>query len=401
MKILVLNCGSSSLKYQLIDMETVSVLAKGNYERIGEAEAFLTHKVGGEKVVINQGVKTHDEALKQIISCLLDPQFSTISSLDEIFGVGHRVAHGGEIFKDATLIDNKVIEDIEKLAVFAPLHNPASVMGIKACKELMPNTPMVAVFDTSFHQTMPKESYMYPIPKEYYEKYGIRKYGFHGTSHKYVANRLAELLNKPIEELKIVTCHLGQGASIAAIKEGKSVNTSMGLTPLGGIGMCARSGDLDPSVVTFLMDTLKVSTEEINTILNKQSGVLGISGVSSDFRDVEAAKDEGNERAILAINMHNRTVAEYIARYMVSLQGLDVIVFTAGIGENDADVREAVASDMEYLGIKLDFAKNRNVSSLDAPWDISTEDSAVRIFVIPTNEELVIARDTKELVASL
>ena len=394
MKILVLNCGSSSLKYQLIDMETSNVLAKGNYERIGEDEAFLTHKVGGEKVVINRSVKTHDEALKQIIACLLDPQFSTISSLDEIKGVGHRIVHGGEIFKGSVLIDEKVIEDIEACAVFAPLHNPAAVMGIKACLELMPGTPMTAVFDTAFHQTMPKESYMYPIPKEYYEKYGIRKYGAHGTSHKYVANRLAELINKPIEELKIVTCHLGQGASISAVDGGKCVDTSMGLTPLGGIAMVTRSGDLDPSVVTYIMDKENISPKDMESILNRKSGLSGMTGLAPDFRYIESVSEE-NEEAGLAVDVFTSKVAEYVARYAAKMSGIDAIVFTGGIGENQINVRTKVCERLGFMGLAIDKELN-NVKSEERK--ISTEDSRVTAYIIPTEEEYMIAKDTLECI---
>ena len=394
MKILVLNCGSSSLKYQLIDMETVNVLAKGNYERIGEDEAFLTHKVGGEKLVINKGVKTHDQALNEIISCLLSPQFSTISSLDEISGVGHRIVHGGEIFKGSVLIDDKVIEDIKACAVFAPLHNPAAVQGILACKELMPNTPMVATFDTAFHQTMPKESYMYPIPKEYYEKYGIRKYGAHGTSHKYVANRLAELIAKPIEELKIVTCHLGQGASISAVDGGKCIDTSMGLTPLGGIAMVTRSGDLDPSVVTYIMDKENISPKDMENILNKKSGLSGMTGLAPDFRYIESVSNENTEAA-LAVDVFTSKVAEYIARYAAKMSGIDCIVFTGGIGENQINVRTKVCERLGFMGLTIDKELN-NAKSEERK--ISTEDSKVLAYIIPTEEEYMIAKDTLECI---
>jgi len=394
MKILVLNCGSSSLKYQLIDMENTKVLAKGNYERIGEDEAFLTHKVGGEKVVINQGVKTHDEALKQIISCLLDPQFNTISSLDEISGIGHRVAHGGEIFKNSILIDDDVIRHIEELAIFAPLHNPAAAMGIKACKELMNTTPMVAVFDTAFHQTMPKSSYMYPLPKEYYEKHGVRKFGFHGTSHKYVAYRLAEILDKKIAELKIVTCHLGQGSSIAAIDKGVCVDTSMGLTPLGGIPMVTRSGDMDPSVVTYIMDKENISPKEMESILNRNSGLSGMTSLAPDFRYIESLAEE-NEEAKLAVEVFTTKVAEYIARYAAKMCGIDAIVFTGGIGENQINVRRKICAHLRFMGLEIDDEKN-NVKSEERK--ISSNNSKVLAYIIPTEEEYMIAKDTLEII---
>ncbi len=396
MKILVLNCGSSSLKYQLIDMETETVITKGTYERIGMNNSFITIKQDEEKIRIEHPVKNHEKALKFVFEdILMGEKYGKINSLSEIDAIGHRIVHGGEKFSKAAIVTDEVIENIREVIPLAPLHNPAALLGIEACKSVVPNMPMVVVFDTAFHQTMPKESYMYPLPYDFYEKYKVRKYGFHGTSHRYVSQRVADILGKDIKDLKIITCHLGQGASICAIKDGKSVNTSMGLTPLGGIGMCARSGDLDPSVVTYLMENLKISSKEINDILNKQSGVLGISGVSADFRDVEAAKDEGNERAILAINMHNRIVAEYIARYMVSLQGLDVIVFTAGIGENQIRIRKGICDELKFLGVEIDDEKN---NTRGEEIEISTQNSKIKVFVIPTDEEIMIARDTMNLI---
>ncbi len=396
MKILVLNCGSSSLKYQLIDMKDETVITKGTYERIGMNNSFITVKQDGEKIRIEHPVKNHEKALKFVFEdILMGKEYGKVKSLSEIDAIGHRIVHGGEKFKEAVLITDEVIEKIKEVIPLAPLHNPAALLGIEACRSVVPDMKMAAIFDTAFHQTMPKENYMYPLPYEFYEKYQVRKYGFHGTSHRYVSGRVAEIMGKDIKDLKIVTCHLGQGASISAIKDGKSINTSMGLTPLGGIGMCARSGDLDPSVVTYLMDTLNVSTEDINNILNKQSGVLGISGVSADFRDVEAEKDNGNERAILAINMHNRIVAEYIARYMVSLQGLDVIVFTAGIGENQIRIRKGICDELKFLGIEIDDEKN---SIKGEEIEISSPNSKVKVFVIPTDEEIMIARDTLNLI---
>ena len=396
MKILVLNCGSSSLKYQLINMDDESVITKGTYERIGMNNSFITVKQDGDKIRIEHPVKNHEKALKFVFEdILMGQEYGKINSLEEIDAIGHRIVHGGEKFSEAVLVNDEVIQNIKDVIPLAPLHNPAALLGIEACKSVVPNMPMAVIFDTAFHQTMPKENFMYPLPYEFYEKYKVRKYGFHGTSHRYVSNRVAEIMGKDIKDLKIITCHLGQGASIAAIKDGKCVNTSMGLTPLGGIGMCARSGDLDPSVVTYLMDNLNISTKEISDILNKQSGVIGISGVSADFRDVEAAKDEGNERAILAIDMHNRIVAEYIARYMVSLQGLDVIVFTAGIGENQIRIRKGICDELKYLGIEIDDEKN-NIRGEEA--EISTANSKIKVFVVPTDEEIMIARDTMNLI---
>ena len=394
MKILVLNCGSSSLKYQLLDMERKTLLAKGNYERIGEKESFLTHKTEHSKEVINKSVYSHDEALKVIMQELLNPKYNTISSLDDINGVGHRIVHGGEIFKCSTLINNKVIEDIEKCAVFAPLHNPAAVQGIKACLALMPNTPMVAVFDTAFHQTMPKESYMYPIPYEYYEKYGIRKYGAHGTSHKYVAQKAAEVIGKDIQELKIVTCHLGQGASITAIDKGISIDTSMGLTPLGGIPMVTRSGDLDPSVITYIMDKEGLSAKEMENILNKKSGLSGMSGFSPDFRYIEELS-YNDEQAELVITIFCEKVAEYIARYAAKMSGIDAIVFTGGIGENQINVRKKICEHLKFMGVDIDENKNNVKSELVK---ITKDSSKVAAYVIPTDEEMVIALDTLKLI---
>lgn len=397
MKILVLNCGSSSLKYQLINMENEEVITKGTYERIGMNNSFITVKQDGEKIRIEHPVKNHEKALKFVFEdVLMGEEYGKIKSLREIDAIGHRVVHGGEKFKEAVLVTDEVINEIREVIPLAPLHNPAALLGIEACKSVVPEMPMAVIFDTAFHQTMPKESYMYPLPYEFYEKYKVRKYGFHGTSHRYVSNRVAEVIGKDIKDLKIVTCHLGQGASLCAIKDGKSVNTSMGLTPLGGIGMCARSGDLDPSVVGFLMDNLNISASEMMEILNKQSGILGISGISADFRDVEAAKDENNERAILAIDMYNKIVAEYIARYMVSLNGLDVIVFTAGVGENQIRIRKGICENLSFLGIKIDDEKN---NSRGEEVEISTADSKIKVFVIPTDEEIMIARDTMALIS--
>mgnify|MGYP004487553139 CR=1 FL=1 len=394
MKILVINCGSSSLKYQLIDMDGEKLITKGTYERIGEA-SFLTHKINGQKYVLQHPAKTHKEALDFAIQQLLNKDYPAISSLDEIGAIGHRTVHGGEYFKESVIIDDEVIKRIEECSSLAPVHNPCSLIGIRACQELMPGKPMVAVFDTAFHQTIPEERYIYPIPYKYYEKYKIRKYGFHGTSHYYVSHRIAEVLGKPIEDLKIVNCHLGQGASICAIQGGKSVETSMGLTPISGIPMCSRSGDLDPSIVTFLMKNENMTAEDIDNMLNKDSGIWGICGVSKDVRDIEAAIDEGNEKAKLALEHYKYKIAEFIAKYAVAMQGIDVITFTAGVGENQVRVRKGICEYLKFMGVKIDDERNK-VKSEEAL--ISTDDSSIPVWVIPTNEELVIARDTLRLV---
>ena len=392
MKILVLNSGSSSLKYQVIDMETEEVLAKGYFERIGQSDSFLTHKVNGKKHKFEHYAENHDKAISFVLSRLMNPHYGVIKSLDELAGIGHRVAHGGERFTNPVVITDEVIEEIEKCIELAPLHNPASILGIKACKKLVPNMKMVAVFDTAFHQTLEKERYLYPIPYEYYEKYGIRKYGFHGTSHKYVANRVAELVGKDIKDLKIINCHLGQGASICAIENGKSVETSMGLTPLGGISMGTRSGDLDPSIITYIMKKENLKSEEMENILNKYSGAYGISGVSVDFRDIEAEAGEGEERSILALDNFHYLVAGYVARCALSMNGFDILTFTAGVGEKGQDSREAICDYLEVFGVKIDKEYNQKVKGEEA--EISSKDAKVRTFVIPTNEELMIARET-------
>ena len=395
MKILVVNCGSSSLKYQLIDMTDESVLAKGNYERIGEKEAFVTHKVENEKYVINQAVFNHDEALKIVLEQLLHKEYGVIKDLSEIDAVGHRIVHGGEIFDKSVLIDDKVIEQIDECSCLAPLHNPAAILGIKACQKAMPNIKMVAVFDTAFHQTIPEENYLYPIPYEYYKKHRIRKYGAHGTSHKYVAERVAKKIGKQLESLKIVTCHLGQGASICAIDGGKSIDTSMGLTPLGGIAMVTRSGDLDPSVVTTIIEKENISANEANTILNKKSGLYGITGLNPDFREIENASVEGHEKAIVAINLFTKTIAQFIAKYAVSLNGLDAIVFTGGIGENQINIRRKVCEYLKWMGVEIDLNKN-NIRGEET--ELSSLNSKIKVYLIPTNEELSIAKDTMDLI---
>ncbi len=396
MKILVLNCGSSSLKYQLMNMDDESVMAKGNYERIGQNNSFLTHKVNGEKYVIENPVPTHDEAIKLVMEQLLHKDYGVIKSLDEIDGIGHRIVHGGEKFKKSVLVTDEVIKGIEECSDLAPVHNPGALMGIKACQRLMPDKKMVTVFDTAFHQTIPEERYLYPIPYHYYDAYKIRKYGFHGTSHSYVSKRVAEVMNKDIKDLKIIVCHIGQGASLCAVQNGISVDTSMGLTPLGGIMMCARSGDLDPSIVTYLMKKENLSSDEMDKILNKESGVLGISGLTPDIRDIEKAASEGNKRAELALKAYDLNIAQYIAKYAVSMGGVDVIAFTAGVGENQTNRRREICKKLKFLGVKLDESRNE-VRGEEK--EISSDDSLIKVYVIPTNEELVIARDTKELIS--
>lgn len=396
MKILVLNCGSSSLKYQLINMETEEVIAKGNYERIGEPEvSFVTHKVNGEKYRIENPAPTHKEALEFIIKQLTETEYAVLSSLDEINGIGHRIVQGAEKYADPVLIDDSVVAGILEVADLAPVHNRAAAMGIEACRSLMPDKPSVAVFDNGFHKTIPEERFLFPIPYHYYRDYKIRKYGFHGTSHYYVSRRVAEILGKPVESQKTIVCHIGQGASLCAVDGGKSVDTSMGLTPLGGIMMCARSGDLDPSIVTYIMKKDNVKPEDMDKILNKESGLYGLSGVAPDVRDVEAEKSNGNERAAIALEAYDLNIAQYIAKFIVSMGGVDNIVFTAGVGENQKNRRAGICKKLEFLGIKLDEAKNEVKGEEE---EISTPDSKIKVFVIPTNEELVIARETQKLI---
>ena len=395
MKILVLNSGSSSLKYQVIDTETGEMLVKGYYERIGQVGAFLTHKVNGEKHHFEHPAKNHEKAIRFVMQRLTGDHYGVFKSLDELDAIGHRVVHGGEQFKDAVLITDEVIQGIKNNEMLAPLHNPAAILGIEACKKVVPNKPMVAVFDTAFHQTISKEKYIYPIPYEYYEKYHVRKYGFHGTSHQYVANRVAEILGKDIKDLKIVNCHLGQGASICAIKNGESVETSMGLTPLGGIPMGTRSGDLDPSVVTYLMKKEGLDAEEIEEVLNRESGVYGISMVSVDFRDIEAEALAGGKHAKLALDAYHYSIAGYIAKCAVAMGGIDVLTFTAGVGEKSPYSRSEICKQLGVLGVEISGKANL-VKGEEA--EISSANSKVRIFVVPTNEELMIARETAELV---
>ncbi|SKA76307.1 acetate kinase [Clostridium sp. USBA 49] len=397
MNILVVNCGSSSLKYQLINMDNESVLAKGVVERIGIEGSVLTQKVEGrEKYIVNKPMPTHKEAIKLVLDALVDSKNGVIKDMSEISAIGHRVLHGGEKYADPVLITDDVTKVIEEYIPLGPLHNPANLMGINVCKELMPNTPMVAVFDTAFHQTIPDHAYIYPLPYELYTKYRIRKYGFHGTSHRYVSKAAAKMLDKNIEDLKIITCHLGNGSSVAAVKNGKCIETSMGFTPLEGLAMGTRSGSIDPAIIPFLMKELNYSTDEVDNLLNKKSGVLGISGVSSDFRDIEDAANSGNKRAKLALDVFNYKVKQFIGSYTAVMNGVDCIVFTAGLGENSPETREAICDNLDYLGIKLDKSKNK-VRGKAA--DISAEDSKVKILVIPTNEELMIARDTKEIIS--
>ena len=395
MKILVLNCGSSSLKYQLIDMETEEVMASGKYERIGEKEAFITHKACGKKVKIEHIALNHTDAIEFTLEQFTNPEYKVIDSLDEVTAVGHRLVHGGEKISHSTVIDDNVIDVLKQCTDLAPLHNPAGIMGIEAAKKVMPNKPMVGVFDTAFHQTIEKDKYIYPIQYEFYEKYGIRKYGFHGTSHMYVSQRLAEIKQKDIKDLKIVTCHLGQGSSICAVDGGKSIDTSMGLTPLGGIPMVTRCGDLDPSVVTFLMKKENISADEVENILNKQSGVMGVSGLAPDFRVIEDAANNGDEKAKIAMNIFKYSVASYIAKYAVAMRGIDAIIFTGGVGENQIKVREDICKQLEFMGVNIDSEAN-NVRGEEKL--ISKPDSKVEVYIIPTNEELMIAKETVRLI---
>ncbi|MBR3294186.1 MAG: acetate kinase [Oscillospiraceae bacterium] len=397
MKILVINAGSSSLKYQLIDMENEQLMAKGLCERIG-IDGHLKHTplVDG-KPVFNEDVPmpTHSEAIAAVIDKLTSAEYGVVSSMKEIDAVGHRVVHGGEKFASSVLINDEVLAAIEECIPFAPLHNPANITGINACRAVMGDVPMVAVFDTAFHQTMPSKAYMYAIPFDYYKNDGIRRYGFHGTSHRYVSARCAELMGKPIEELKIISCHMGNGSSLAAVCKGKVLDTSMGFTPLVGLPMGTRCGDLDAGIIQFLMSKYGYSIDEMLNILNKKSGVLGVSGVSSDFRDLDAAAAEGNERAQLALDMFNYWVAKVAGSYAAAMNGVDAIIFTAGVGENGADTRAAICEYFGYLGVKLNAEAN---AKRGQDIMISTEDSPVKVFVIPTNEELVIARDTRDIV---
>ena len=402
MKILVINAGSSSLKYQLIDMDNEEMLCKGNCERIGIPGGIFTHKTADGRVLDKKvNMLDHTAAFTQVKDALLDPEFGVIKSLDEISAVGHRVVQGGAIFSKSELVTEKVIEDIESLIPLAPLHNKAHVQGIRACRDLFgTELPEAVVFDTSFHATMPEKAYIYSIPYEYYEKYAVRRYGAHGTSHRYVSARCAELMGQDIKDLKIITCHLGNGSSITAVEGGKCIDTSMGLTPLDGFMMGTRSGTLDPSVVTFIMEKEHLTPSEMDQVLNKKSGLLGVSGVSSDDRDVTTARKEGNARAKLAQDILEYQVSKFVGSYMVSLGGCDAIVFTAGVGENQTAHRAEICKYLEFAGVKLDPQKNEEMT-LGKEGEISAPDSKIKVFVIPTNEELVIARDTKALVEAL
>ncbi len=399
MKILVINAGSSSLKYQLIDMDNEQVLAKGNCERIGLEEGIFTHKTSdGRELKNNLPMKDHTAAFMQVKNAVTDGDYGVIKDLKEVSAIGHRVVQGGSLFSESVIVDEKVIEGIESLIPLAPLHNKAHVQGIKACIGVFgKDVPEVVVFDTAFHSTMPPKAFMFNVPYEYYEKYSVRRYGFHGTSHRYVSARCAELIGKDKKDLKIITCHLGNGSSITAVDGGKVVDTSMGLTPLDGFMMGTRTGTLDPSVVTFIMEKEGFTPKEMDDVMNKKSGLLGISGVSSDDRDVTAASESGNERAKLAQDILEYQISKFVGSYMVALGGCDAIVFTAGIGENQFKHRAEVGKYLEFMGVKLDDELNTQMV-LGKEGKISAEDSKVAVYVIPTNEELVIARDTKELV---
>ena len=411
MNILVVNAGSSSLKYQLIETESGAVAAKGNCERIGSSGSLITHKqvlADGKEVKHVKAIpmKDHSEAMKLVVEALTDKEIGCISSMDEIQAIGHRVVHGGAYFSGSILMTEEVLEKLELCKAFAPLHTVAHLMGIKGCLAIMPNKPQVLVFDTAFHQTMAPEAYMYALPYEFYEKHGIRRYGMHGTSHRYVSAEMAKLLGKPVEETKIVTCHIGNGSSISAVKGGKVMDTSMGFTPLAGVEMGTRCGDIDPAIVPYLMEKENLSTDEVNDLMNKKSGFLGISGFSSDSRDLEEAISAGKddpkyERANLAVNILKHQIKKFIGSYAAVMNGLDAVVFTAGIGENNPHLREIVCQDMEFFGIKFDKAANDAAPHVSENTKISTDDSKVAVYVIPTNEELVIAQDTAAIVSSL
>lgn len=400
MKILVLNCGSSSIKYKLYNMDDESVLAQGGVERIGIDNAFIQVKLpDGSKKKIMRDLPTHKEGVQLVFECLTDPEIGAIKHLDEIDAVGHRIVQGGDIFNKSCIVTPEVEKGIESLIDLAPVHNKGHLAGIRAVDHLLPTTPQVTVFDNAFHSTMPDYAYLYAVPYEIYTKYHVRRYGFHGTSHRYVSHRVAELEGKGIKDLKIITCHIGNGASVAAIKDGKVVDTSMGLTPLAGLMMGSRSGDIDPSAVTYIMEKLHMEPQEMAEYLNKKSGVLGISGVSSDMRDVEKAASEGNKMAKLALTMYNYRIKKYIGSYAAVLNGVDVIVFTAGVGENQASMREGATEGLDYLGVKIDKELNNTVHGTETK--ISAPDSKVDVWVVPTDEEIVIARDTKALVEGM
>lgn len=395
MKVLVINCGSSSLKYQLFNMADESVLAKGLVERIGIEGSVLKHQPGeAEKVTIETEIPDHSVAIKLVLNALVDAKHGVIKDMNEISAVGHRVVHGAEKFATSVRINDAVMDALEECIEMAPLHNPPNILGIKACEKLMPGVAQVGVFDTAFHQTMPKHAFIYGLPYEVYKKHGIRRYGFHGTSHKFVSQQCAEMMGKKPEDIKVITCHLGNGSSVAAVKNGAVVDTSMGLTPLEGLVMGTRCGDIDPAILPMLMKKENMDADAIDSYINKESGVLGISGVSSDFRDIEGAADGGNERAQLALDVFAYRVQKYVGAYAAAMNGVDAIVFTAGLGENSISMRESIAEAFGYLGAKIDKDRN-NVRGKAC--EISTADSKVKLFVIPTNEELMIARDTKSI----
>ncbi|WP_276816917.1 acetate kinase [Segatella maculosa] len=397
MKVLVLNCGSSSIKYKLYNMDNEAVLAQGGVERIGLDNAFIKVKLtNGEKKQIMADLPTHKEGVSLVFKCLLDPEFGAIKDLKEIDAVGHRIVQGGDKYNKSVIVDKQVEQDIEELCDLAPVHNAGHLKGIRAVDALMPTTPQVCVFDNAFHSTMPDYAYLYAIPYELYEKYHIRRYGFHGTSHRYVSQRVCEILGLDVNNSRIITCHIGNGASVAAVLNGKVIDTSMGLTPLAGLMMGSRCGDIDASAVTYLMDKLGKKPQEMADYLNKQSGVLGITGISSDMRDVENAAQKGNKRAKLALEMYDYRIKKYIGAYAAALGGVDAVVFTAGVGENQTGTREQACAGLEFLGIKIDKPKNATIHGEEAI--ISTPDSKVKVVVVPTDEEIVIARDTKELV---
>ena len=396
MNVLVLNAGSSSLKYQLINVETHEVLAKGICERVGSAEAFHKHGIDENEVVIDTPMPDHNAAMALVLEALTSGPTKAIDSLDDIDAVGHRVVQGGKYFDRSVLIDDDVVAKIDELAELAPLHNKAALMGIEACREQMPGKPMVAVFDTSFFQTIPPKAYMYPLPYELYEKHAIRKYGAHGTSHRYIAERAAAFMDEPLEDLKLITCHLGNGCSLSAIDHGVAVDTSMGLTPLDGLMIGTRCGAIDPAIVPFIMEKENLTAAEVNDLMNKKSGLLGISGISNDLRSVRQASEEGDERAQLAYDMYSNSAKKYIGQYIAVMGGVDAIVLTAGVGENCDKMRRMIFAGLQPLGIKIDLEKNR--AGLRGEREISTDDSEVRIVIIPTDEEYMIARDTYQLV---
>lgn len=392
MKILVLNCGSSSIKYQLLNMDTEELITKGLVERIGMKESALKYTVGDAQYVIEQDIAGHSAGISLVLDMISQGPHRVINSLSEISGVGHRVTHGGEKFSDSVLITDAVTEDIKACIPIAPLHNPANLEGIYACQRLMPKTPQVAVFDTAFHQTMPEKAYLYGLPYELYKKYGVRRYGFHGTSHRYVMEQTAKLMGKKPDELKLIICHLGNGASVTAVKNGKSVDTSMGFTPLDGLIMGTRCGEIDPALVGFIMDNEDMTVKQVSRYLNERSGVLGLSGISSDFRDLEDAASDGDERADLAINVFAYQVEKYIGSYVMAMNGVDAIVFTAGLGENSPSVRAKICADLDYLGSRLDPQRNEYGEETRK---ITTDDSKVAVYIVPTNEEIMIARECK------